>query len=77
MVREIKARFTQGRIEPLEDVEFKEGDELTISIRERDRRAAKEALARAAGAWKGTIDFEAYLRDLRAARRESGRGIGL
>ena len=78
MARRIKARFTRGKIEPLEDLDLKEGDELTITIGERVKAStAKEALTRAAGAWKGTLDFDAYLQDLYAARREPGRGVSL
>ena len=78
MARKIRARFTKGKIEPLEDLDLKEGDELTITIGERAKAStAKEALARAAGAWKGTLDFDAYLKDLYAVRREPGRGVSL
>jgi predicted DNA-binding antitoxin AbrB/MazE fold protein len=77
MVREIRARFSKGKIEPLEDVDLKEGEELTITIREEPSEAARAAFKRAAGAWKGTLDFDAYLRDLYASRREPSRDVSL
>jgi len=78
MAREIRARFTRGLIEPLEKVDFTEGEEITITVKEKGRvGVAKEALARAAGAWKGTLDFEAYLKDLYASRRQPSRNVSL
>jgi predicted DNA-binding antitoxin AbrB/MazE fold protein len=34
MSRQIKARFSQGKIEPLEQLELQEGEEVIISIEE-------------------------------------------
>lgn len=36
MARDIRARFSKGKIEPLEDLDLKEGAEIVISIREVD-----------------------------------------
>ena len=78
MTKTIKARFIEGKIEPLESLNLKEGDEFVITIdEERTAFASEEALARAAGAWKETLDFDAYLKDLFAARHEPGRGVSL
>jgi predicted DNA-binding antitoxin AbrB/MazE fold protein len=78
MVREFRARFSKGKIEPLEKVDLQEGEEFTISIKEESKAgAAREALARAAGAWKGTLDFDSYLKDLYASRRQPSRDITL
>ena len=77
-MREIQARFLKGKIKPVEDIDLREGDEITITIREELTTAgARESLARAAGAWKDTLDFEAYLNDLYAARRAPSRDITL
>jgi predicted DNA-binding antitoxin AbrB/MazE fold protein len=65
MAREIRARFSQGKIEPLEELNLKEGVEIVISIKE--ERAAKGAFERAAGGWKGLVDTDALLRDFEAA----------
>ncbi|MBI2304134.1 MAG: antitoxin family protein [Chloroflexi bacterium] len=78
MVREIKARYTQGKIELLEEVDLKEGEELTVTIGEEPGPVStKEAFNRAAGAWKNTMDFDAFLRDLYASRRALGRDVSL
>ena len=34
MVRKIKARYSQGKIEPLEPLSLKEGQEIVISVEE-------------------------------------------
>ena len=67
MAREIRGRFSKGKIEPLEKLDLKEGDEVIITIRE--EKPASGAFERAAGGWKGTLDFDAYLKDLYASRR--------
>ncbi len=73
-MREIRARFSKGKIEPLEEIDLRDGDEITITIQEELTPAsARDSLARAAGAWKDTLDFEAYLKDLSAARRQPSR----
>lgn len=78
MAREIRARFSQGKIEPLEELNLKEGEEIVISIQEESKaEAAKGAFVSAAGAWKGTLDFDAYLKDLYASRRQPSRDVSL
>lgn len=78
MAREIKARFRNGIIEALEKVDLREGEEITITIKEESSATAdREALARVAGAWKDTLDFDAYLKDLYASRSQSSRDVSL
>jgi predicted DNA-binding antitoxin AbrB/MazE fold protein len=78
MVREFRARFSRGKIEPLEKVDLREGEEFTITIKEENKAgAAKEALARTAGAWKGTLDFDSYLKDLYTSRHQPSRDVSL
>lgn len=77
MATRIRARFSRGKIEPLEKVNLKEGEEVTVIIDERITKAGKEALARTAGAWKGTLDFDAYLKDLYASRRQPSPDVTL
>jgi predicted DNA-binding antitoxin AbrB/MazE fold protein len=74
LVREIRARFTKGKIEPLEEVDLKEGDEVRVLIP--DHAKAKrviEALRATAGAWKGTHDPEELKRNIYADRLISTR----
>lgn len=75
MAREIRGRFSKGKIEPLEKLDLKEGDEVIITISE--EKPASGAFERAAGGWKGTLDFDAYLKDLYASRRRQSPEVTL
>jgi len=75
MAREIRGRFSKGKIEPLEKTDLKEGDEVLITITEEKPTTA--AFERSAGGWKGTLDFEAFLKDLYASRRRQSPEITL
>ncbi len=75
MAKEIRARFSKGKIEPLEEVDLKEGEEVIITIRE--ETPATGAFERAAGGWKGTLDFDAYLKDLYVRRRKQSPEVTL
>ena len=75
MAKEIRARFSKGKVEPLEEVDLKEGEEVIITIRE--EAPATGAFERAAGGWKGTLDFDAYLKDLYASRRKQSPEVTL
>jgi len=78
VARPIRARFSKGKIEPLERIRLREGEEISIVITGKVNEAgAKEKLARVAGAWKDTLDFDAFLRDLYASRREPSRDLRL
>ncbi len=75
MAREIRGRFSKGKIEPLEKIDLKEGEEVTITLPE--EKPATGAFERAAGGWKDTLDFDAYLTDLYASRRRQSPQITL
>ena len=77
MERTIKARFSEGMIEPLEKLEMEEGKEFLVTIKEKIIRP-KDAFERSAGKWKGTIDAEALIENIYADRLISQRsGIRL
>jgi predicted DNA-binding antitoxin AbrB/MazE fold protein len=61
-MKTIKARFSKGKIEPLEKVEMTEGEEITVSILKlpstAKRKSFKEALKATAGGWKNLIDCD-------------------
>ena len=77
MGRTIKARFSEGMIEPLEKLEMEEGKEFLVTIKEKIIRP-KDAFERSAGKWKGTIDAEALIENIYADRLISQRsGIRL
>ena len=67
MAREIRGRFSKGKIEPLEKIDLKEGDEVIITIPE--EKPDTGAFERAAGDWKGLVDTDALLRDLKESRK--------
>jgi predicted DNA-binding antitoxin AbrB/MazE fold protein len=74
MVKEIRARFARGVIEPLEKVELEEGEELTIIISERAKgKGMVEALRASAGAWEGLVDAEELKKNIYADRLLSTR----
>jgi len=72
MERTIKARFSEGLIEPLEKLEIEEGKEIIVTIKEKLIRP-KDAFERSAGKWKGTIDAETLIKNIYADRLISRR----
>ncbi len=78
MGKEIRAKYFRGKIELLENVELEEGEEIFITVRKAaSPEVARDAFKRAAGAWKGTLDFDAYLKDLYDSRRRQTSETGL
>ena len=70
MDKEIRARVSGGKIEPLETLDLLEGDEIIITVKKLPPEVAKkDAFERAAGAWKGLVDTEALLRDISESRK--------
>ena len=65
MAREIRARFSKGKIEPLEEVDLEEGEEVRVIIPDRAKgKRVIETLRATAGAWKGTHDPEELKRNI-------------
>jgi predicted DNA-binding antitoxin AbrB/MazE fold protein len=58
MIKTIKARFTKGRIEPLEKVDIAEGEEITVTIVEISKKEEEDPLDTTFGGWADTIDCE-------------------
>jgi len=48
----------------LENVELEEGEEVIVTLELEGKATSKKVLVRTAGAWKGSIDFDEYLKDL-------------
>ena len=84
MLRKVRARISNGKIEPLEDLELPEGEEVVIVVKQPSNKEAIKALIktkskrkgtepdgfdRAAGSREGTLDFDAFLEDLRESRK--------
>ncbi len=71
VIREIRARYSKGAIEPLEELDdIQEGEEIVIVVKKAPSNdASKGAFERAAGAWKGVVDTDQLLKDFRESRR--------
>jgi predicted DNA-binding antitoxin AbrB/MazE fold protein len=61
MEKTIRAKFSKGVIEPLEELDLEEGKEILVTIKE---PSLDDRFLRAAGAWKGTIDAEKLIEDI-------------
>jgi predicted DNA-binding antitoxin AbrB/MazE fold protein len=69
----IRARFSHGVLEPLEHVDIREGEVLTITIMRLPTKGEAGGLERSAGGWKGLIDAEELKRNTYADRFISTR----
>ena len=64
----IRARFSDGTLKPLEALELKEGDEVTITIVSSPSKSGADWLERTAGAWAGLVDAEELKREIYDSR---------
>jgi len=67
ITKECRARFSKGKLELLEAVNLREGEVITITIKE--EKPASGTFERAAGGWKDSVDTEALLRDFKKSRQ--------
>jgi predicted DNA-binding antitoxin AbrB/MazE fold protein len=67
MATVVKALYTNGTFKPLEDLDFREGEQVTLTI-EKPATPPKKGIAASAGAWKDTIDCEQLKKDIYASR---------
>ena len=69
MAKEIRARYSNGRLEPLERLELREGQVVTISISEQPKgKGMIPALRATAGGWEGLVDAQELKRNIYADR---------
>lgn len=76
MTKSIKAKYSHGVIEPLEKVDFAEGEEITITVNIQKKPQSRnflEALKNTAGGWIDLIDAEALKRNIYNDRQLSSR----
>ena len=71
----IRARVRGGVLEPLDPIALPEGREVTVTILDIPGSRDVEAFRRSHGGWKGTIDAEALIRNIRESRHVSTRPI--
>jgi len=74
MEKTIRARFKKGVLEPLEELELKEGEEIRVTISTlSEAEKTLEAIRSTAGAWRKTVDCEQLLKDIYESRRLSAK----
>lgn len=71
----IRARIKGGVIEPLEQMDLPEGQEVMVTILTLPTASDREAFQRSAGQWKGTLDAEMLIRNIYADRLVSTRPV--
>ena len=64
----IRARFSGGSLKPLETVDLKEGEEVTITIVSSRSKRAPDWLERTDGGWGDLVDAEQLKRDISESR---------
>lgn len=67
-MKTIKARFSKGKIEPLERIDITEGKEISVTIMELLSKAGGDSFTRSGGSWKGTIDADKLIENIYASR---------
>ena len=74
VLRSIRARYSKGVLEPLEELDLEEGTEVSVSIEETpSAKRDLEAFRRAAGGWKGNSDPEELKRMIYESRITGSR----
>jgi predicted DNA-binding antitoxin AbrB/MazE fold protein len=71
MNKMIRARFCEGVIVPLEDLDLADGEEIAVIVTdpvEKTEGKSTEYLRESCGAWKGLIDAEALKKNIYADR---------
>ncbi|MBI4332697.1 MAG: antitoxin family protein [Chloroflexi bacterium] len=69
MVTTIRARYTKGVIEPLEELQMEEGKEVTITISEiAEEPKGADPLDVTFGGWAGLIDAEELKKNIYSDR---------
>lgn len=68
MAKTIRAKFSKGKIEPLEQLDIADGKEITVIIMDILSTRKKNGFIKSAGAWKGTIDAKKLIENIYADR---------
>lgn len=69
MIETIKARYSRGRIEPLDPLELEEGSELLVTITQTvSPSSGEDPTTATAGAWKGLVDCQTFEREVYESR---------
>ncbi len=74
VTRHFRARYSKGVLEPLEALDLKEGEEVSLSIDEESSPKRNfEAFRRSAGSWKGKSDPDELIRMIYGSRITGSR----
>ncbi len=74
VLRSIRARYSKGVLEPLEELDIEEGAEVSVSIKETPSAdEADEAFRRSAGSWKGNSNPDELIRMIYESRITGSR----
>ena len=74
MVREVRGKYSNGVVLPLEELDLTEGSEVVIAVRDDPPLERKrKALRASAGAWKGLHDPDALIRKIYTSRHIQSR----
>lgn len=65
----IRARVRGGVFEPVERIDLPEGKEVTITILDLTPGRDPDAFLRSRGGWKGLVDADALIANIRESRR--------
>jgi hypothetical protein len=68
MVTTVRARFSGGNLTPLDPLELKEGDEVTVTITDVATRPDPRWLDHTAGGWAGLVDADRLKREIYESR---------
>ena len=75
IIKDVRAMFHRGKLVPLQPLDIKEGEVVTVRVEvetpeERAERVkrGRDAMRRAAGGWKGLVDTDKLLKDIYEAR---------
>ena len=75
-LKQVRARFRNGVLEPLDDLGLSEDEEVLVTITGLSVRRATdpEGLPKSAGAWSGQFDdYQQLIRDIYQARLDGSR----
>ena len=73
MTKIIRAHMRRGMLEPMENIDLPEGEEVTVTITRVPSPGDVDAFRKAAGAWRGNVDAEELIRNIYADRLISTR----
>ena len=78
MPKKLRAKFANGVLVPLDELDLEEGAEITLSIDDEPELSLEERIEKmksAAGAWKGKHDPEELKRMIYASRIAGSREV--